>query len=400
MNTLYITDLDGTLLEDDQTLSDDTIKTINRLIEEGVNITYASARSYLTASKVTEPLHFKLPVIVQNGTFIDTPKGKEIIGHYLDTSILDKLKKEDVSPIVYSKDKEIHFSYLKDSDNKGIHYFLDTHLNDPRSNPVENYQALYQEGIYYILLIDEYDTLLPLYNKLKEDYHVILDQDLYSHEWWLEIMNKEASKATAIEALKRRMHCDEVVVFGDGKNDLEMFKNADHSVAVSNADDCLKEHADEIIYKTVAEYIWRKEHMIYPALIEDLDTVYRYICILENKEIGKEYFKQAYLKGLEDENTFYFLHEHGFISMHITYYLHHDHPTGEVVELVVDPEYRSQKIGEQLLNYIEELGKELGLEEICLCTSTYRKQAHKFYENHGYIMNHYNYIKKLNCFFE
>ena len=400
MNTLYITDLDGTLLEDDQTLSTDTIKMINRLIEEGVMITYATARSYLTASKVTQPLHFKLPVIVQNGTFIDTPEGEEVIGHYLDTSILDTLKDEDVSPIVYSKDKEIHFSYLKDSTNKGIHYFLDTHLNDPRKNPVENYQALYQEGIYYVLLIDEYDKLLPLYNKLKEDYHVILDQDLYSHEWWLEIMNKEASKATAIETLKRKMQCDEVIVFGDGKNDLEMFEKAEHSVAVSNADDCLKEHADEIIYKSVAEYIWRKEHMIYPALIEDLETVYRYICILENKEIDKDYFKQAYLKGLEDENTFYFLHEHGFISMHITNYLHHDHPTGEVVELVVDPEYRSQKIGEQLLNYIEELGEELGLEEICLCTSTYRKQAHKFYERHGYIMNHYNYIKKLNCFFE
>ena len=123
MNTLYITDLDGTLLEDDQTLSKETIKTINRLIEEGVMITYASARSYLTASQVTEPLHFKLPVIVQNGTFIDMPDGEEIIGHYLDINILDKLKGKDVSPIVYSKNKEIHFSYLKDTDNKGVHYF-------------------------------------------------------------------------------------------------------------------------------------------------------------------------------------------------------------------------------------------------------------------------------------
>lgn len=400
MNTLYITDLDGTLLEDDQSLSNDTIKIMNRLIEEGVMITYASARSYLTAHKVTQSIHFKLPVIVQNGAFIDTPDGQEILGHYLDSHVLDVLKNKDVSPIVYFKDEDIHFSYLKDSDKKGIHYFVDTHENDPRKKPVDHYHELYKKGIYYVLVIDEYDKLLPIYDQLKNQYHVILDQDLYSHEYWLEIMSKDASKASGIEELKKMIHCDRVIVFGDGKNDIEMFKVADHSCAVVNGDDVLKEVADEIIYKSVAEYIWREEHMIYPALIEDLETVYHYICILENKEIDKEYFKQAYIKGLEDENTFYFLHEHGFISMHITYYLHHNGPTGEVVELVVDPEYRSQRIGEQLLKYIEDLGEELGLEEICLCTSTYRKQAHKFYELHGYVMNHYNYIKKLNCFFK
>ena len=36
--TLYVTDLDGTLMRNDQTLSEYTLRTLNRLIDEGFNI--------------------------------------------------------------------------------------------------------------------------------------------------------------------------------------------------------------------------------------------------------------------------------------------------------------------------------------------------------------------------
>ena len=44
-NTLYVTDLDGTLLRSDATLSPYTVSTINRLTEQGLAFTYATARS-------------------------------------------------------------------------------------------------------------------------------------------------------------------------------------------------------------------------------------------------------------------------------------------------------------------------------------------------------------------
>ncbi len=68
--TLYVSDLDGTLLRSDQTLSDHTVKTLNRLISEGVIFSYATARSYATSSIVAAGLDAKFPVIVYNGTFI------------------------------------------------------------------------------------------------------------------------------------------------------------------------------------------------------------------------------------------------------------------------------------------------------------------------------------------
>ena len=68
---------------------------------------------------------------------------------------------------------------------------------------------------------------------------------------------------------------------------------------------------------------------------------------------------------------------------------------GEIVELVVLPESRGRKIGGQLLQAIEAKANELRLEQIELSTSTYRKQAHHFYESNDYEMLHYNYTKNL-----
>ena len=52
MKTLYVTDLDGTLLEPDKSIKPENLKLINQLIDEDVNITYATARSLITAKQV------------------------------------------------------------------------------------------------------------------------------------------------------------------------------------------------------------------------------------------------------------------------------------------------------------------------------------------------------------
>lgn len=139
--------------------------------------------------------------------------------------------------------------------------------------------------------------------------------------------------------------------------------------------------------------------MIDYATIDDLEDVYQLICILENKQINKEHFIQTYQQALENQDTIYMVYrDHqvkGFISFVVHHYLHHNQDMGEIVELVVNPKYRSQKIGEKLICRIEKEAQKLHLEQIELSTSTYRKDAHRFYETHGYEMNHYNYTKNL-----
>ena len=67
MKTLYITDLDGTLLGDGAKLSDFTRDTINRLVDGGMNFTLATARSYGSAGEVTKGLKTSAPAVLMNG---------------------------------------------------------------------------------------------------------------------------------------------------------------------------------------------------------------------------------------------------------------------------------------------------------------------------------------------
>lgn len=140
--------------------------------------------------------------------------------------------------------------------------------------------------------------------------------------------------------------------------------------------------------------------MIEKASISDLEDVYALICELEQEQINKPRFQQIYQKSLTEQDIYLYIYKLenkvvGFISFYIHHYLHHHQDTGEIVELVVLPQYRNLKIGDTLISYVEKIAIELELEEIEISTSTYRTKAHHFYEKHGYIKNHYNYTKRL-----
>ena len=101
--------------------------------------------------------------------------------------------------------------------------------------------------------------------------------------------------------------------------------------------------------------------MIEYAKLEDKEEIYNLICILENKEINKEHFDCVFENSLKDEDIIYLVYRdekiEGFLSFKIHHYLHHDHDTGEIVELVVLPEKRNLKIGKQLIEKLKRLQK-------------------------------------------
>ena len=79
MKTLYVSDLDGTLLRKNETLSSYTIKTINALTSSGMLFSYATARSLNMAKKVTEGLNTHFPLIIYNGAFVKDNITEEIL---------------------------------------------------------------------------------------------------------------------------------------------------------------------------------------------------------------------------------------------------------------------------------------------------------------------------------
>ena len=265
---LYVSDLDGTLLQSDQTVSKKSADIINELINKGICFSYATARSLLTSKKVTENLKGNIPVIVYNGTFVvDKKNGKILIGHFFGKEIIDfiqELCSYQIYPIVYAYiDGVEHFSYLKGKATEGMKEFFKTRPNDPRTRVVESLSELIEGEIFYVNCIDESEKLFPFYAKYKHVYHCVYDEDLYSKNQWFEIMPKGVSKANAIRELKAQLNCDYVIAFGDGRNDIEMFMEADECYAVSNACEELKKIATGIIPSNnedaVAKMILKKE---------------------------------------------------------------------------------------------------------------------------------------------
>ena len=78
-------------------------------------------------------------------------------------------------------------------------------------------------------------------------YHCVYQKDICTNEQWLEIMPMTTSKSNAVKQLQKLLKCDKLIVFGDGKNDIDMFELADESYGVQNADEELKKCATAII---------------------------------------------------------------------------------------------------------------------------------------------------------
>ena len=257
MKTLYISDLDGTLIHSDAKISEFTANTINNLVENGLIFSYATARSWHTSTKVTEGLKGRLPIILYNGAFVLENESKDIIvsNFFHNDTVryaLDTLLKNDIYPLVYSLDgNDEHFNFVNEDKHItwGLRHFLDSRGKDPRYNPVCNADELYKDNIFYFTCIDEPDKLEPLYELFKADERLncVYQVDIYSKAQWLEIMPKAASKRNAVLQLKEILGCDKVVCFGDGKNDISMFEIADECYAVANAADELKTIATGII---------------------------------------------------------------------------------------------------------------------------------------------------------
>ena len=253
MKVLYVTDLDGTLLKSNAKTSEFTNKVINELTAKGMLFSYATARSYHTARKVTEGLNAKIPIIVYNGSAILQNEPYEVLERNSFTKeekgeLLSALLEAGVYPIVYSyQNGKEKFSYLEKKCNAFVKEFVLSRKGDVRDNPVETENDLGLGEVFYFSCIGTFDKLEPLYEYFKDKYNCYFQKGVYIKEQWLEIVPKKVSKANAILRLKELLGVDYIVAFGDGKNDMEMFEIADEAYAVENAVDELKTIATGII---------------------------------------------------------------------------------------------------------------------------------------------------------
>lgn len=257
MKTLYISDLDGTLLNSNAEISDYTAKVINNLTDNGLNFTIATARSVYSLNRVTKGLNLKLPVIVNNGTLIQDPNSKEVLVKNIflnaDKSYcIEIFKSFNFLPFVYSFfGEEPKISYINQNLNESMSAYVTDHTKDNRMRECFNEADLYNNESFYYTGIGKFEVLKPICDKLRENPKIIVNfqKEIYRDEYWLEVMSKNASKAHGITKLKELLKVDRIVCFGDSNNDIPMFSVCDKSIAVENAIPEVLKEADEIISK-------------------------------------------------------------------------------------------------------------------------------------------------------
>lgn len=272
MKTLYITDLDGTLLNSKAELSKKSAEIINRLADEGILFSLSTARTHATVSEMFGEVRLNVPLVMMNGVVVYDPKEHKVIS----ACTIEKDKAEKVLEI-YRRHGKAPMLYYIDGTTININY---TDLgNDNQQNYINSRNDLgikrffyspslkIEDGLIYIVTLDPYEELKEIYDEVSklEGLNCMFYSDNYTGCYFLEILSSKVSKGISAEFVKNYVKADRMVAFGDNLNDISLFQYADEGYAVENAHEKLKEIATKVIGRndddSVAEFIAEKENI-------------------------------------------------------------------------------------------------------------------------------------------
>lgn len=257
MKTLYITDLDGTLLNKDERVSAHSVQIINELSDKGLLFSVATARSIMTAGELIGMLHLKAPVVLMNGVFLfDLTAQKVVSFHAINPTafqqVVSAFHAHGKAPMLwlYGDDEllSVHYTALQLQVNRDF-YEKRKDSFEGRFRKVDALSIPQGQHAVYINLVDTYEDLRPVAEALESIDGVAFSfyQDTYTEYWFLEVYNAAASKANGAKEVQRRMGAERIVAFGDNLNDLPLFSVADKKYAVRNAVEALKAQATAVI---------------------------------------------------------------------------------------------------------------------------------------------------------
>lgn len=246
MSVLYVTDLDGTLLDDEHQVDAATVEVINSLVADGLWLTIATARAPQSALPLLTGLDLRLPMIFMNGAVIIDPVDDRVISrNVLDAGVarrvIDGYLAAGLRPFVHTSDTAGRPRvYYSGAGNPGEQHYLDRRLaaGDKRFHLVTDFSPAIGEDVLCANACGTPAELDALEAALGTDPDVFahFGPDIYVPGYaWLEVCHPRANKGDAVRFVRDYLGARRLVCFGDNTNDLEMFLAADESYAVANA---------------------------------------------------------------------------------------------------------------------------------------------------------------------
>ena len=256
MKTLYISDLDGTLLNANAELSDYTINTLTRLIDNGMHFSIATARTIATAKLMLQNVPINVPIILMNGVLVyDLQKKqyikKEMLAQDKTVEIVSAIEKTGVTGFMFTLTGNTLMSYYQKIANIAMQEYVDERVQkfNKKFMQIDNFSSVTLDIIYFCF-IDSAQNIERLHKEINHAHGIRIEkyQDIYCEDiWYMEVFSDTASKRTAVEFLRTKYNFDKIVGFGDNLNDLPLFSASDECYAVANAKLALKESATDVI---------------------------------------------------------------------------------------------------------------------------------------------------------
>lgn len=261
MKTLYVSDLDGTLLDADRKVSDESVRLLNEAISEGAMFSVATARTPATVGPLLNDVNCTLPLIVMTGAAIWDRKDNRYVhasfhGEAAAKRLVDLYRKHGLAAFVYvlGNDNVIHIYHI------GVMSPLEKNFMDERLHtsykkfhiPADGNSELPTKLDRVLLFYSMRPTeeVKRVYDEIKDadDLRAVFYHDMYGEEIALmEVFGPDASKANAVRILAEMAGADKIVAYGDNVNDLPILEVADEAVAVENAVEDVKRISDRII---------------------------------------------------------------------------------------------------------------------------------------------------------
>ena len=275
---MIASDLDGTLLTNNGTLSEYTYKVLKEAHKRGIKIAVASGRAFHTMPECILNLEHAHFAVTSNGAAIYDLKKNKLLKNYF-------LKEESAKRVIeYAKGRQLGIELFVDGRAYAEKYYFDhpekfgfgkksTNYLFTTRTKLENFEEFFKEhsgrleSIAFIL--KEPKERLQIREELCKD------TDLYitsSHKKIVEFSNSQCGKENALKYLLEKEKCkgENLVAFGNAENDISMIEFAKIGVATANSPKKVKQKADFIcasndedgVAKFIEEKILRGEENV------------------------------------------------------------------------------------------------------------------------------------------
>lgn len=258
--TLYVSDLDGTLLNQEARISERSRTMLNEAIAKGALFTIATARTPATVAGIMEGINVRLPLVVMTGaTLWDATTHRYSHTHFIPEEEVRKAieiyRKCGFSSFVYTLRSDMIYIYhigdLSEQERKFMHERIDSPFKRFEIPP-DGESRLPEKLDNVVLLygIRPTEISMAAHREVCREVNcsALCYHDIYGDEIAVsEIFSTQSTKANAVKLLAGSIGADRIVAFGDNINDLPMLAAADVAVAVADAVDEVKAAADIII---------------------------------------------------------------------------------------------------------------------------------------------------------